>query len=266
MKRFLLVGMLLIATVLGVQGIVEARSVNRSKTASEPSQSGIYVALGDSIAAGAGLGGSGGCMRATQSYPYIVAQEKGLQLVHLACSGATTDNVLSQLDSAFTNGVPELITLTVGANDANWDEILRQCYTSDCATDANATAVKERLAVYEKKLDAIFGKIEEQSTGQPPRVVVTGYSNPVSNYCIGRQDYATKQEIKWLNNRRDDLNKTIRSVAGDYKFVRYASTNFNDHALCAKETWVQQLTDPAPLHPNALGQDHIAASVLKSAR
>jgi hypothetical protein len=39
-----------------------------------------------------------------------------------------------------------------------------------------------------------------------------------------------------------------------------ATPNFSGHELCTSQPWVQNLTDPAPLHPNAAGGLAIAAA------
>jgi lysophospholipase L1-like esterase len=232
---------------------------------------GLYFALGDSIAAGAGLplygdaeGDDNACRRSPESYPALIAADRNLVYVQVACSGATSHDVFSQLDEAYREGTPSVVTITVGANDLNWIDYLKQCYSSNCATAANTAAVQSRLGSLQTNLESILQDIEDRSSGDVPQVILTGYSNPVSNYCIGRQNYASKDEIKWLNARRDELNKTIRAAVDKYDFASYASVNFDNHALCATDSWVQQLSDPAPLHPTAQGQRHIADSILSA--
>jgi lysophospholipase L1-like esterase len=247
-----------------------AAQTDQTDTDSLPT-TGLYFALGDSIAAGAGLslysdaeGNDNACGRSPEAYPALVATDRNLTYVHVACSGATSADMHAQLNEAYAEGTPGLITITVGANDLNWVDYLKQCYSSNCATAANTAAIQARLGNLQTNLEAILQDIQHRSRGDVPQVVLTGYSNPVSNYCIGRQNYATKDEIKWLNARRDELNKTIRAAVAKYDFASYASTNFNDHALCATDSWVQQISDPAPLHPTAQGQRHIADSVLSA--
>lgn len=238
---------------------------------------GIYAALGDSVAAGAGLSGATGgdsrCGQTSQGYPNIVAQKRGMQLINASCSGATVGdivtkqgisgpNISSQLDQAFANGTPQLITITAGANDMQWLQFIKKCAQGTCGTSADTTATQTLRAAMDVKYRYALDQISARSNGTPPRVVITGYYNPVSNYCKGRQSYVSNTEIDWLNNQRDLLNKQIRSLTKDYKNVRYASTNFDGHTICAKEPWSQGLNEPSPLHPNAKGQEMIAKSVL----
>lgn len=241
----------------------------------KPTQTtGSYVALGDSVAAGLGLGSTTtGCGQSIGGYPNIVAQNLSLPLVNLACSGATagdlytkqrSTNMPAQLDGAFANGTPKLITITAGANDAHWVYFLKKCYAGTCGTHTDTALATTYLKAYATKLTYAFYDIKNRSGNNPPTVIITGYYNPISNYCIGRQTHVTAAEVKWLNAERDALNKTIRNIVADYPFVRYASTNFDSHSLCSSDPWVQGLNDPAPLHPNAKGQAAIAQSVLET--
>lgn len=259
-----------IVLIVGVSGNVHAQTNKQSSP-----KSGIYAALGDSVAAGAGLSQDAvkPCDRSTESYPYKVAQQTKLQLIHVACSGATAGDLVTrqgvqgpnpaaQLDTAFSKGVPDLITITAGANDVQWPYFIYQCYQSNCATQTNDTLAKSLMAAMQTKLSYSLGEIQRRSNGDTPQVIVTGYYNPVSNYCKGKQSYATNDEIKFLNKQRDALNKSIRDTIKQYKFASYASANFDQHGLCAKQPWSQGLSDRAPLHPTTRGQQEIAKSVL----
>lgn len=284
MKRILITFLtgVMAATGLMVPGVVSAAtnnsssSVSRTVQAMRPTQgSGIYAALGDSIAAGSGLASDGGdarCERSTQAYGYKVAQSRNLSLIHVACGGATAGDLVTgqgvtgrnigpQLDTAFAHGTPSLVTITAGANDMLWGDFLRKCASSTCGTSFDTATTDTLRAAYKIKLDFVFSEIQRRSNGQPPTVVVTGYSNPISNYCKTRQQMVSPAEINWLNSQRDLLNKSIREVAARYSFVKYASMNFDSHSLCSPATWWQGLNDPAPLHPNDAGQQAIANSI-----
>jgi len=256
-----------VAILVGAVSPVTTTAATQEKVTNT---SGIYAALGDSIAAGAGLSPSansgGSCARSSESYPHKVAQAKGLTLVHLACSGATVSDAASQLDQAFANGTPQVITITAGANDMQWMQFIRKCAVSECGTSADIAATQALRTVMEQKLSLLFAEINTRSNGNPPRVVITGYTNPVSNYCKGRQDLVVNNEINWLNKERDQLNKSIRKSMKGYKFVRYASMNFTNHTVCARVPWSQGLDEPAPLHPNALGHSTLAKTVSKYVR
>ncbi len=244
-----------------------------------------YVALGDSVAAGVGLGAPAGasaedtrCGRSTHAYGYIVAQSLQTPVHHIACSGATagdlftvqregSPNVPPQLDRAFSHGTPDLITITAGANDVGWAGFIYHCYRADCESRAAEALAKTRLAVLEVKLHEAFRQIKQRSGNDtPPRVVISGYYNPLSSNCTRLQKNITADEINWLSGQIGALNRTIRTVADDYDFVRFAPVNFSGHDICSSDPWIQGLNSPARFHPTHDGQRAIAQSVLRTIR
>src|ERR1044071_8534003 len=89
---------------------------------------GNYVAQGDSYASGTGTREyyDSGCQRSNHSYAKQLAASRGLNLNHIACSGARIPDVrANQLGalSASTN----LVTLSIGGNDAGFSSVITQC-------------------------------------------------------------------------------------------------------------------------------------------
>lgn len=281
-----------------VSSPVSSQKVASSDT-TLPQISGRYVAMGDSVAAGLGLPLVSGassqdtrCGRSNQAYPYKVAQTKQLQLVHVACSGATAGDLVSrqgvkgpnisrQISHIFAGGQPTLITATAGANDVRWTRFIYKCYQSTCGTAADTAAVDNRLVLLQAKLLAFFGELQARSqktnNSTPPTTVVTGYYNPVSAQCnVSASDGATSTssrqpaaylsaaELGWIETSVEALNQTIRQVASQFAFARYAAVDFTGHDICSSDPWVQSLTDPAPIHPTAEGQRVIAESILRN--
>jgi lysophospholipase L1-like esterase len=278
-------------------GLLRGARVNTSLTVCKPSastptspdrtaqagNSQIYAALGDSVAAGLGLPSASGasaqdlqCGRSPQAYPYVVAQSLGLKLVHQACSGAMIGdlytqqhidgpNPAAQLNAAFAAGTPQLITITAGANDAHWASFIRGCYVGRCDNAASTLAANAFLAAMQVKLYYMFYSIQHRSgSGQPPRVIVTGYYNPLSAACIGGQQQVTADEIAWLTNETSALNQTLRNVTAHFPFATFVPVNFAGHDICSSSPWVQGPGDSAPLHPTANGQQAIAQAVLRA--
>ena len=97
--------------------------------------SGRYVALGSSMAAGPGIRpraprapfGSG---RSARNYAHLVAERLNLDLVDVTFSGATTVHVLAERQRASQpqiealDGSEELVTITIGGNDAGLNSLL----------------------------------------------------------------------------------------------------------------------------------------------
>jgi lysophospholipase L1-like esterase len=241
-----------------------------------------YAALGDSVAAGVGLSPVAAvpaaetrCGRTTAAYPYAVARGIGLPLQHVACSGATagdlftkqrdgSPNLPAQLDTAFANGTPKLITITAGANDAHWSQFLASCYYTNCSTQTATVAANTYLVALQAKLFAAFTAIDAYSNGKPPTTIITGYYNPVSTTCTNVTSNITSAEITWLTSEVNALNQTIQQVAAFYPNVKFVPVDFTGHDVCSNSSWIQGQNDPRPFHPTATGQGVIAQAVLRS--
>ena len=240
-----------------------------------------YVALGDSVAAGLGLplvpnatSVDTQCGRSTQGYPYIVAAKLGKTVSNFSCSGATAgdlftqqgvsgSNISPQLSQAYANGVkPELITVTAGANDVQWSTYIQKCYVTTCGTNADTLVANGALVLLQAKLFYMFYEIQNRSGNTPPKVVLTGYYNPLSAQCTSKTPSLTANEIAWVQSDVTALNQTIQNVTSRFSFARFAPVDFTNHDLCSASPWIQGQSDAAPIHPTAVGQNAIAQSVL----
>jgi lysophospholipase L1-like esterase len=246
-------------------------------TSVPPSGSG-YAALGDSVAAGAGLpsnGASAVCPVSDQAYPALVAASLGQNYQTYACGGATVGDLFTeqhlsgtsqdvppQLSRMFAASKPSRISITAGANDVYWPSYVRKCYISTCGTAADRTVVNGLITTMRAKLAYALSDIRRHSGSTLPRVVVTGYYRPLSPACAGVQTGITATEINWLNSETDALNQALSATTTAYSFVRFAPVSFSGHELCTTNPWIQGPTDPAPFHPTAAGQQVIAQAVL----
>ena len=240
-----------------------------------------YAALGDSVASGLGLpyvdsatAQDKRCGRSSQAYPYLVGQQLNLKVGLFACSGASSGDLYTrqwisnynpriQVDQAFSQGRPELISITIGANDVQWSQQIRRCYYGTCGTTTQNRLAKLRLALLQQRLHYVMQQIQDRSNGRPPTVVVTGYYNPISQTCAQLYpDRITSQEVDWVSNGVKKLNDGLHQVAKQYSFTSFATVDFSGHDICSSSPWVQSLTDPAPLHPTAEGQKAIAQAVV----
>lgn len=261
MKRFAIIALL----TLGLSTIVSTTTF---------AANGSYVALGDSIAAGAGLSTADPvCDRSPQAYPYEVAASTGLTLSHYACTGAKADEGIydeqetalavlpAQLDQAYANGTPELITLTIGANDSRWTQFIRQCYYIRCGYSLDTARFNAYLIDLKLELNIIMAKVHTLSDGTPPQVIVTGYYNPISTAPCTDTNGITAREAAWLSERVGWLNSAISGTVGNYSYAQFAPVDFTGHELCTSDSWVQGPSSPRPFHPTAEGQQAIASSV-----
>lgn len=258
-----------------------AASVASAQVASSPEvPKGKYVALGDSVAAGAGLPSSANpgdqqCQRSGQAYAYSVAEKANLNLVHAACGGAITDDlytsqqvgnasIRAQLEAAFADGKPQLITITVGANDIRWSDFLKLCLSNEnCDSRWYGYTVNGLLSVQAARLAYALYNIEKLSNGTPPRVVITGYYNPVSQACPAVIPSLTSGEVNWISSQIGKINWSLQTMASSYWFAKFAPVNFAGHDVCSTSSWIQGANSPAPFHPTAAGQAAIANSVIQ---
>lgn len=245
-----------------------------------------YVALGDSVAAGLGLQQTPDvpeelpCGRSAKAYPRLIAAQLDMPLEHYACSGAKVDEglygpqdlgdftVRPQLERAFEAGTPDLMTVTIGANDARWSQFVRDCYVWRCGSaldDARATAY---LLDLRWELYLTLEQIKRQSGAHQPRVYFSGYFVPLSPSapsCTDTTNFSTA-EMQWLNQQATALNQVIEDAVSWYGFAEFVPIDFSGHEICTGDPWVQGSQDTAPFHPTANGQKAMARQVLAAIR
>jgi lysophospholipase L1-like esterase len=276
--------MLILATVgiVAIATIINPFHNNAPKITKTSAPSGLYVAMGDSVAAGVGLetySDASACNRTNQSYPKLVAARKNLKLVSLACSGATLNSGITgaqtvndlalkpQLEQLFALPQPQLITLTIGANDLGWTELLTKCSTSTCGSAEDTALVDARLAGVTTNLQSVLQKIAEHYGSKLPRVVVTGYYQllPATLQSCPEMTSLDAAELNWQRTQEDKLNVALRTVVASQSFQSFSSfaaINFATHELCTDASWVQNISAPAPFHPTDAGQQAYAKAVL----
>jgi lysophospholipase L1-like esterase len=136
-----------------------------------------YVALGDSYAAGFGVGPASGapvpgCDQSAADYPHLVAQQLGLRLTDVSCAGAVTANVISTSQLTGDGTAPpqisglgastRIVTVTIGGNDLGFDSIASSCValssTGPVIADPQFTNCK---ALYETRgADSLVSRLD----------------------------------------------------------------------------------------------------------
>jgi len=280
MKKLRLAGWA--ACLLGVIGSMITFAVQPAAAMTATTPTMRYVALGDSIAAGAGLplmmdgtAEDTACGRSASAYPHLVAQYlHTTSFAHIACGGATASNLYNsqtvggnalapQIDAAFANGRPDVITLTIGANDLGWSSVVGQCYRGGtCGSTAQNIGLTGARAYLRAKLAWALFRIDQKSGFNMPKVIVTGYFAPFAadKTCMDTHGL-TAANMQWLNGQEMQLSQAIKSVATVTHLATYVQPDFTGHELCSSSPWIQGLTSPAPFHPTAAGQQAIANTV-----
>lgn len=245
------------------------------------------------------------CAQSDTSYPVYLAQAHQLPLNFLACGGATTLNVMpsppgkpqagtgqpTQLQAMGASPNTQLVTVTIGGNDAGFSSTLIKCALGNlllqlggspagCTASTNFTnAVQTRISnLYNDSaacsnyssnpLCATFQAIEQQAPNAS--VIAAGYpalfptQSAQQNCSVLKYLFAPADQTFF--NGMAGLMDSVESDAAQYAGVNYVSVlqGFNGHAPCTPQPWLNALTFPSggnSFHPNVTGQQQYAQAI-----
>lgn len=221
-----------------------------------------YVALGDSYSSGVGSGsylsGSGACLRSAKAYPQLWAKTHAhASYRSVACSGATTDDVLSTQVAALRPRTT-LVSITVGGNDVGFAKVMEDCvlYSTGTCTSEVSAAEDEARTDLPGKLDQVYKAI--RSRAPRAQVVVLGYPRFYHVglwYCVGLSDTARAK----INEGADVLDSVISDAAArhGYGFADVRSRFGAGHEICDGSSWLHSIDWDdivQSYHPTASGQ------------
>ena len=245
MLRALTVAVVAALTTLGLTTVAEAATVS-------------YVALGDSYSSGVGAGSyldSSSCKRSAKAYPYLYASKTGASLSFQACLGAKVADVQNTQAAALSSRT-DLVSVTVGGNDAGFTSVMENCILRG---DAGCkTAVTNAIAFVEEtlpgRLDSLYSTIRSKAPNA--EVVVLGYPHfyKIGGSCsVGLSDTSRG----YLNSGADALDTVIEKEATNAGFT-FADVRpaFTGHEICSGSPWLHSVTWPVDesYHPTASGQ------------
>ena len=227
-----------------------------------------YVALGDSYSSGVGAPGqSGSCLRSNYSYAaQWAAKNNPATFQFLACGGAVTDDIVKTQVPAMSSGA-DLISITIGGNDAGFAPTVLTCLTSSDATcTAKVNAGKTYVAnTLPGKLDAAYGAIKTKAPNA--KVVVLSYPNIFDTSAVFCEMSVTKR--KALNSGAQALDDMIKSRATAAGFTwSDVRDEFAGHGVCGSRPYLNGLTIIPPqnsYHPNSSGYTNGYLPALNSA-
>jgi lysophospholipase L1-like esterase len=220
-----------------------------------------YVALGDSYSSGVGAGSyhssSGSCDRSANAYPeQWAASNAPASFTSVACSGATTSDVLNSQVSALHSGTT-LVSITIGGNDARFSSIMETCVLESDSRCLSAISGAESFVASQlpAKLDTTLKTI--RADAPTARIIVLDYPEfydlSKSSTCIG---ISTAKRTA-IDQGADQLDGAISAAAarnGDtFTDVR---SHFAGHEICDSGSWLHSVTLPIDesYHPTAIGQ------------
>jgi lysophospholipase L1-like esterase len=215
-----------------------------------------YVALGDSYSSGVGAPGqSGSCLRSNHSYAAQWASRNSpASFQFLACSGAKTDDVLKNQVPAIRAGA-DLVSITIGGNDAGFAPTIVTCLTSSDSACANKVAQGKAYVAntLPGKLDATYQAIRAKAPDA--RVVVLSYPLIFSTSSVICEMSIAKRRS--INSGAEVLDAMIKQRAEAAGFV-YSDVRdeFSGHGVCSSRPYLNGLTLVPPqnsYHPNSSG-------------
>jgi lysophospholipase L1-like esterase len=218
-----------------------------------------YVALGDSYSSGVGAPGQVGlCLQSANGYPgQWVSRNQPKSFTNLACGGAVTGDVISYQAPFIPRGA-DLISITIGGNDAGFASTVLGCQVSSDAACAQKVAAAESdiRATLPAKLDATYAAIKAKAPDA--KVVVLGYPllfDTSSSSCgITGMTLAKRRVLNEGAQVLDDLIKA-RVAAANFTFSDVRD-EFAGHGICASSPYLNGLTVIPPqnsFHPNKTG-------------
>lgn len=251
----------------------------------------VYVALGDSYAAGAGLAeeldGEGSfdddvrCERHDDAYPARVAgelvTEREVDFRFAACSGARIEDVRGQMKgSATALREADLVTVTAGGNDLEWPDVLRRCATTWQLSQGqlSCTHGEEELLARIDDVLVELGVLCDDLVQIAPRarILVVGYphiapSPPVSTclpFVPTNIDGDEQAMIRRLGEHlRDGLADLARETGVELVDLIPVYTG---HEPCTDDEWIHALRrdfgSSQSFHPKVVGHHATAVHVL----
>ena len=246
-----------------------------------------YVALGDSYSAASGVlppdpAAAPQCLRSTRNYPHVLAAQLGAVLTDVTCGGAdTTDfagsqypGVAPQLDALSAD--TDLVTMTIGGNDSSVfiDSIL-QCGAAGALTLGQSSPCRDRYGssfedtVRTSTYPALVQALTAVRAAAPnARVAILGYPAilPPTGGCYPVMPVASG-DVPYLNSLQTTLNDAVRRAAAATHVTYVDMTRVSaGHDACQPlgVRWIEPVlagTNPVIVHPNALGEEAMAAQV-----
>ena len=274
----------LLATVLFV-GALSACSDSETPKSSEASGP-RYVALGDSMTAGAGIGRtSPPCYRSSANYPSLIADELGVRnFADASCIGATTADVREGHVADDGEFVPaqmedltadtDVVSITIGGNDSQFIASLYvACYVPPGSSAKACSSAVERLPALLGKVQQNIATTLEAIRKKAPHalVVLVGYPRimPDSGTCDPDVVPISPPLLSAAAKVEGQLEAAMRAAAeeGGAEYVDMRKRSVGHDACAGKDNaWVSG-NSPEPgdgtfLHPRAKGAEAMARAVL----
>jgi lysophospholipase L1-like esterase len=247
-----------------------------------------YVALGDSYSAASGVlppdpAAPPACLRSTSNYPHVIAGATCARLTDVTCGAADTEDfftaqysgVLPQLDAV--RAETELVTMTIGGNDSGvFINSVVRCGAAGLSTAGQGSPCKDRYGssfedtIRTTTYPALVNALQAVRDAAPAaEVAILGYPwiMPESGGCFARMPVA-EGDVPYLRGIQATLNDAVRRAAAatGATYVNMSKAS-EGHDACQPlgVRWIEpvlQGTNAVVVHPNALGEQQMAARAM----
>lgn len=266
-------------------GAVAAAAMMASATHAQQSGGAKYVSMGSSYAAGPGVGqsdaASGACSRSQSNYARLLAERRQLSLVDVACSGATTQDILAHSQYGFppqidaVDAQTRLVTATIGGNDVAYVANLFGYSCRDtggsCAV-ASDTEVEQRFAALPDSMRKIIAEVHRRAP--QARLVLIDYLPVVPAVVSGRCEAVpmSPEDEARMRSVAVRIARIIGGVAAEtHTLIVQSSMIGAGHDACSTEPYVAGYKPaanpgwprPVGYHPNQQGMDVLADALDK---
>ncbi len=247
-----------------------------------------YVALGDSYSAGSGVlppdPSSPLCARSTSNYPHLIAARTGASFTDVTCGAAETKDfftgqypgVAPQLDAVHRH--TQLVTMTIGGNDNNtFISAIAECGAAGLSTLGQGSPCQDRYGgsfvhdIRHSTYPALVKSLKAVRHKAPhATVAILGYPwiLPKTDGCFDKMPVA-KGDVPYLRHVQGALNNAVRRAAAKTGATYVDLSKVSEgHDACQPMgvRWIEpvlQGTNPVVVHPNALGERHLAKRTMR---
>ena len=194
----------------------------------------------------------------------------GAPFEFVACSGATTANILTTAqfpestvygdrpqiqdlkDFVSSYGSPNVVTLSIGGNDAGFKSIIEQCLEFDCTNDSRSNAIMHQVQAIFTPVEQTLDAIKTAAPGS--EIYLLGYPIPVSpdtDDCasLGVQIgftplKLTVQERDWVAQELSPYLDSVVEAAAARAGVHYVdeSAVLRHHEICSSAPWIHGIS------------------------
>ncbi|WP_029433018.1 SGNH/GDSL hydrolase family protein [Blastococcus sp. URHD0036] len=290
MRRLVLTALAAVAVVLGLAVPASATPGDQGARPPAPLD---YVALGDSYSAASGVlppdpTAAPQCLRSTRNYPHVLAAQLGARsFTDVTCGGADTTHfataqypgVAPQL--AALSPDTDLVTMTIGGNDSGVfiNSILR-CGAAGLTTLGQGNPCQQQYGTsFEDTVRTVTGPslvaalTAVRQAAPNARIAILGYPSilPPTGGCFPVMPVAVG-DVPYLYSLQTTLNQVIADAARQTHVTFVDMTGPSQgHDACQPlgVRWVEPVltgTNPVIVHPNALGEQAMAAAVTRTLR